>query len=54
MQGIEYIHPYVQHRKISLTKEDVIVLLTENNPLDVRFSPRTHGQLLKTSMRTTS
>ncbi|EDV29090.1 uncharacterized protein TRIADDRAFT_19981 [Trichoplax adhaerens] len=49
-EGIEYIYPYVQHRKISLTKEDVIVFLTQNNPLDVRFSPSTHGQLLKTSM----
>lgn len=44
-EGIEALLPYISKRKVAITQEDVIILLTQDRPFCSEFSSTTRDQL---------
>lgn len=47
LQGIEALLPFINKRKVMLTQEDVMVLLTQDRPFCTELSSTTREQLDK-------
>jgi hypothetical protein len=45
LQGIEYLHEYMQKRVVKACGEDIVTLLTQENPYQSRMTNATAKQL---------
>ena len=46
-QGIEAVLPFINKRKVTISQEDLVILLTQDRPFCTEFSSATKEQLDK-------